>query len=129
MDGNPGIVERHARMLEARPLRQDERFVLQVSRWDSLKDPLGVIDGFVGSVAPHTDAHLIYVENDEDVSADGTSVRWGYLFYSPGRAKARGYSVRNGKILEATDLAFDFDAPPLAEDWIDSQAANSQPRP
>jgi len=69
------------------------------------------------------DAHLVYVENDEHVSADGTAVRWGYLFYSPGRAKARGYSVRNGKILEATDLEFDFDAPPLAEEWIDSQAA------
>ena len=69
------------------------------------------------------DAHLVYVENDEDVSADGTAVRWGYLFYSPGRAKARGYSVRDGKILEATDLEFAFDAPPLAEEWIDSQAA------
>jgi trehalose synthase len=33
--------------------------VLQVSRWDRLKDPLGVIAGFVEYVAPETDAHLI----------------------------------------------------------------------
>jgi trehalose synthase len=70
MDGSPGVVERHARMLEARPLRCDERFVLQVSRWDSLKDPLGVIDGFVGYVAPHTDAHLVYAGPDVTAVAD-----------------------------------------------------------
>ena len=34
--------------------------MLQVSRWDALKDPLGVIEGFADHVAPHTDAHLIY---------------------------------------------------------------------
>jgi hypothetical protein len=69
------------------------------------------------------DARLVYVENDEDVAADGTAARWGYLFYSESRAKARGYSVRDGKILEAADLGFDFEAPPLADQWVDSQAA------
>jgi trehalose synthase len=33
--------------------------VLQVSRWDRLKDPLGVIDGFVRYVLPAADAHLV----------------------------------------------------------------------
>jgi hypothetical protein len=69
------------------------------------------------------DARLVYVENDEPVAVDGTAERWGYLFYSPARGKARGYSVRNGKISDAADLGFDFDAPPISGDWLDSQAA------
>jgi len=69
------------------------------------------------------DAQLIYLENDEDVRPDGTAQRWGYLFYSPRVEKARGYSVSNGKIKEASDLGFDFDAPPLHDEWIDSQTA------
>ena len=36
------------------------RLVVQVSRWDRLKDPLGVIGGFVEHVVPNTDeVHLI----------------------------------------------------------------------
>jgi hypothetical protein len=69
------------------------------------------------------DARLVYVESDEDVDAAGTAVRWGYLFYSERRGKARGYSVRDGRIYEAADLGFDFDAPPLSGQWIDSAAA------
>jgi trehalose synthase len=34
--------------------------VLQVSRWDELKDPLGVIRGFADHVPASTDGHLIY---------------------------------------------------------------------
>jgi hypothetical protein len=68
------------------------------------------------------DAKLVYVENDEAVSGDGTAVRWGYLFQSAARGKARGYSVREGKILEAFDLGFEFDAPPLPDSWVDSAA-------
>lgn len=70
-----------------------------------------------------SDAQLIYLENDEDVAANGMAVRWSYLFYSPSRGKARGYSVRDSKILEAADLGFDFEAPPLPNVWIDSEAA------
>lgn len=69
------------------------------------------------------DAQLVYLENDEMVGPDGTAVRWGYLFYSPAKGKARSYSVRDGKILEAADLGFDFESPPLTEEWIDSHAA------
>jgi hypothetical protein len=69
------------------------------------------------------DARLIYIENDEDVSTDGSAIRWGYLFYSKTKGKARGYSVRDGKILEATDLGFDFDAPALPDLWVDSAIA------
>jgi hypothetical protein len=69
------------------------------------------------------DARLVYVENDEGVADGGTSGRWGYLFYSASRGKARGYSIRNGKIIEAADLGFDFEAPPLPDEWIDSEQA------
>jgi trehalose synthase len=35
------------------------RYVLQVSHWDTLKDPIGVVQGFAEHVAPFTDAHLV----------------------------------------------------------------------
>jgi trehalose synthase len=34
--------------------------VLQISRWDMLKDPEGVIAGFAEHIAPCTNAHLVY---------------------------------------------------------------------
>jgi trehalose synthase len=70
IDGSTAEVARHAVMTEERPLGRGERYVLQVSRWDSLKDPLGVIDGFAEHVAPHTDAHLIYAGPDVTAVAD-----------------------------------------------------------
>src|SRR5687767_12125157 len=39
-------------MRETRPLAPAERYVLQVSRWDSRKDPSGAIDGFAEHVVP-----------------------------------------------------------------------------
>lgn len=71
------------------------------------------------------DARLVYVENDEPLAELGTAERWGYLFYSPSLDAARAYSVRDGKIRTATDLGFDFEAPPLPTEWIDSAAALS----
>jgi len=67
-----------------------------------------------------SDARLVYLENDEVVSPAGKSSRWGYLFYSQSKGKARGYSIRDGAILEAADLGFDFEAPPLPDSWVDS---------
>jgi trehalose synthase len=60
MDGTAGRVRRTARVLEGRPLREDEPYVLQVSRWDRLKDPIGVIETFTRHVAPRSEAHLVY---------------------------------------------------------------------
>jgi trehalose synthase len=59
-DGSPGRVERRAEIIEDAPLRAHDRMVLQVSRWDRLKDPIGVIRGFADHIAPRTDAHLVY---------------------------------------------------------------------
>jgi trehalose synthase len=59
-DGSPGHVVRRA-IIEGnrRPIPAYARVVMQVSRWDRLKDPLGVLRGFAEHVAPRTDAVLL----------------------------------------------------------------------
>jgi hypothetical protein len=69
------------------------------------------------------DAVLVYIENDEDLDAQGAAARWSYLFYSSTLDQLRFYSVRAGKILVAENLHLKFEAPPLATQWIDSGAA------
>ncbi len=58
-DGTPGRVERRARLVEEQPLSPEDRFVAQVSRWDRLKDPLGVLHGFIAHAGECCDAHLV----------------------------------------------------------------------
>jgi trehalose synthase len=58
-DGTPSRVERQAEMLEEQQLEPGQPLVTQVSRWDQLKDPLGVLRSFTDHVAPRTDAHLL----------------------------------------------------------------------
>jgi trehalose synthase len=61
LDGSPSRVDRPAQRWERRQLRCADRVVVQVSRWDALKDPIGVIRGFAAHVAPVVpDAHLVY---------------------------------------------------------------------
>jgi trehalose synthase len=60
MDGSIGQVDRRASVIEEQALRREDQYVLQVSRWDSLKDPMGVIQGFSDHIAPHHPAHLVY---------------------------------------------------------------------
>jgi trehalose synthase len=60
LDGSESTVRRRGELIEERPLRAGEPYVLQVSRWDALKDPEGVIGGFAEHVAGRSDAHLIY---------------------------------------------------------------------
>ncbi len=67
-DGTPALVSRHAAIVQERPLRPDERYVTQVSRWDRLKDPNGVIRGFAEHV--DGDAHLVYAGPAVDDVAD-----------------------------------------------------------
>jgi trehalose synthase len=45
-DGTPGRVERRAEILQEAPLPKEAKLVAQVSRWDRLKDPLGVLECF-----------------------------------------------------------------------------------
>jgi trehalose synthase len=58
-DGTPGRVQRKAEILEESRLTPATPVVLQVSRWDRLKDPLGVIDGFAGRAVDALGAHLV----------------------------------------------------------------------
>jgi hypothetical protein len=95
--------------------------------------PVGARSGLdlarAGAQSWATDATLIYIENDDPLDAAGHAVRWGYLFYSPTRDQARAYSVRDGRIVVAEDLALRFTAPPLGAEWIDSDAALAAARP
>ena len=59
-DGTPGRVERTAELFEEQPLPLDAPAVVQISRWDALKDPLGVIRGFAEHVPADIGAHLVY---------------------------------------------------------------------
>ncbi len=57
-DGSVARVSRFAEIEQDRPLRHDDRIVCQVSRWDKLKDPLGVMSALAERVASR-DAHLM----------------------------------------------------------------------
>lgn len=57
-DGTPGRVDRAAEMFQDGPIPDDAPLVTQVSRWDRLKDPMGVMRCFVEDVADET-AHLL----------------------------------------------------------------------
>ena len=59
-DGSEARVSSHAELFEDERLTPDDLIVLQVSRWDRLKDPEGVIRGFAEYACHETGAHLIY---------------------------------------------------------------------
>jgi trehalose synthase len=69
-DGTPGRVDSRAELFEEQPLQPDVPVVLQVSRWDALKDPLGVIRGFAEHVPVETGAHLVYAGPSVTAVAD-----------------------------------------------------------
>lgn len=64
-DGSQGHILRHANLVDGGPPPPPSaRLVVQVSRWDRLKDPEGVIEGFVRYVAGSSDAHLVVAGPD-----------------------------------------------------------------
>ncbi|HQR26585.1 MAG TPA: glycosyltransferase [Nocardioides sp.] len=65
-DGEPGVVRRHEGLIAGgQEVPHDARVVLQVSRWDRLKDMQGVLTGFVEHVDRlPDDAHLMLVGPD-----------------------------------------------------------------
>jgi trehalose synthase len=69
-DGTPGRIERPVQLVEDEPMRAQTPAVVQVSRWDALKDPLGVIRGFAEHVGAETGAHLVYAGPAVDSVAD-----------------------------------------------------------
>ncbi|MDQ3956707.1 MAG: glycosyltransferase [Actinomycetota bacterium] len=69
-DGSEGTVTSRSLMIEERPVPPDAALVTQVSRWDRLKDPLGVMEGFRVGVAPRTAAHLVLAGPSVEAVAD-----------------------------------------------------------
>lgn len=69
-DGTPGRVSRKASMTEEAPVAPDDELVLQVSRWDRLKDPIGVLNAFVEHVGDTADAHLMLAGPSTESVAD-----------------------------------------------------------
>jgi trehalose synthase len=70
-DGSEARVENQAELFEDSRLTTADKIVLQVSRWDHLKDPEGVIRGFAEHSCHETGAHLIYAGPAvDDVSDD-----------------------------------------------------------
>ncbi|MGI9344476.1 MAG: glycosyltransferase [Gammaproteobacteria bacterium] len=63
-DGSRGRVDRHADIVRCgRSTAPDVPLIIQVSRWDPLKDPIGVMHGFAHYIAanPDSDAELLLV--------------------------------------------------------------------
>jgi trehalose synthase len=72
-DGTPARVERAADVLRlGRAVRRDVPLIVQVSRWDPLKDPIGVIEGFRMLLRRHPgiDADLVLAGPNVKAVAD-----------------------------------------------------------
>lgn len=72
-DGTPGRVDRGADIMRlGPPPGWDVPLIVQVSRWDSLKDPVGVLEGFAELVgtAPEPHAELILAGPNVHAVAD-----------------------------------------------------------
>ncbi|HLY47692.1 MAG TPA: glycosyltransferase [Solirubrobacteraceae bacterium] len=89
-DGTPGRVDRCATLTQERPLTPDDPVVMQLSRWDRLKDPVGVMKAFAGYVAPRSDAHLLLagpatdsVSDDPEGAAVLATVRRAFAALAP----------------------------------------------
>jgi len=57
-DGSPGRVDRVAEMFQDAPVPEGAPLITQVSRWDRLKDPMGVLRGIVEHL-DDPEAHLL----------------------------------------------------------------------
>jgi len=73
-DGTPGRVERRASIYQEGPLPEGAKLVAQVSRWDKLKDPLGLLECFARYL-DDPDVHLALVgPSNGEVSDDPEGV-------------------------------------------------------
>ncbi len=70
-DGSPGRIEHAADVLQAGPPPPvDAQLIVQVSRWDPLKDMAGVMEAFARYVYPHNDSHLVLAGPNVSAVAD-----------------------------------------------------------
>lgn len=69
-DGTPSRVDRRAQIWEDAPIRPREPLVTQVSRWDRLKDPAGVLEGFARHTRSDPGGQLLLAGPDTGSVAD-----------------------------------------------------------
>jgi trehalose synthase len=69
-DGTVGAVRHAAQVIEEEELLLDVPLLAQVSRWDRLKDPVGVMRAFVEHVPADDDPHLLLAGPDVTAVAD-----------------------------------------------------------
>ena len=72
-DGARQLVRRRAELTEDAPAPPDARLVVQVSRWDRLKDPVGVVRAFTEHGPKHPDTHLLLLGPMDGVADDPES--------------------------------------------------------
>jgi trehalose synthase len=70
LDGSVGNVESQAHVIEEQALRLDVPLLAQVSRWDRLKDPLGVLAAFAEHVSADNEPHLLLAGPDVSAVTD-----------------------------------------------------------
>jgi trehalose synthase len=70
LDGSRARVGRRAELVQEHPLPASAPIVAQVSRWDRLKDPAGVLEGFVRHVDGGLGAHLVLAGPAADSVSD-----------------------------------------------------------
>ena len=71
LDGTVERVERRARLVEEHALRLDAPLVVQVSRWDRLKDPAGIVAAFAEHIVlEEEEPHLVLAGPDVGAVAD-----------------------------------------------------------
>jgi trehalose synthase len=70
VDGSTAAVVRRATLTEDTRLGLATPIALQVSRWDRLKDPVGVIEGFARHVSADSGAHLVLAGPETGAVAD-----------------------------------------------------------
>jgi trehalose synthase len=70
LDGSVGKVASRAHLVEEQALRLDVPLLAQVSRWDRLKDPLGVLAAFAEHVSADDDPHLLLAGPDVTAVTD-----------------------------------------------------------
>lgn len=69
-DGSPGRVERRAEIVQDEPIPATAKLVAQVSRWDRLKDPDGILECLAEELAPVDNLHLLLAGPDTSAVAD-----------------------------------------------------------
>ncbi len=94
-DGSRGRIERRADVIQTGPAPADAPLVVQVSRWDRMKDMAGVLKGFAQHLDPGLGAHLLLcgpavtgVADDPEAAEvlDECATVWREL---PGAARSR----------------------------------------